>query len=351
MKTRLFFAAATLVFASGFLVIGITASSAQFLGRVDEDPNSFPNTYGPATSFLKLPAGRTMGSSTGVAGDSQGHLWVLDRCGANGCEGSKLDPIMEFDANGTFIKAFGGGMMNFPHGLFIGRDDHIWVTDGRGTPGKGHVVMEFDQNGKLLRTLGKPGVVGDDPGIFDEPNAVLVAPDGSIFVADGHRPNVGSARITKFDAKGKFIKQWGGHGDGLGVFNVPHALAMDSKGMLYVADRWNNRIEIFDQTGTLHDVWTQFGRPSGIYIDKKDNIYVSDSESREPVSSGYHPGWKRGIRIGSVKDGIVRTFIPDTYESPDRVSTSGAEGIWADDKGVVYGAQVREKSVVKYTPR
>ena len=119
--------------------------------------------------------------------------------------------------------------------------------------------------------------------------------------------------------------------------------------MLYVADRWNNRIEIFDQTGTLHDVWTQFGRPSGIYIDKKDNIYVSDSESREPVSSGYHPGWKRGIRIGSVKDGIVTAFIPDTDPNPDAGATSGGEGIWADSKGVVYSAQVQQKAIVRYT--
>jgi mono/diheme cytochrome c family protein/sugar lactone lactonase YvrE len=313
-------------------------------------PNSQPNPYKADPFFFKMPAGRSMGSTSAVATDSKGHVWIAERCGANDCAGSTLDPIMEFDARGNFIKAFGTGMLLFPHGFFIDAQDHLWITDNHVGDGKGEVVMEFTQDGKLLRTLGKPGVSGSGPDTFHEPDAVLVAPDGSIFVTDGHMPGPSTnARVVKFDKNGTFIKQWGGHGIQPGQFDVPHCLAMDSKGRLYVGDRWNNRIQVFDQDGKLLQILTQFGRPSGIFIDKHDILYVTDSESRTPVGYGYNPDWKRGIRVGSVKDGIVTAFIPDTDPNPDAGATSGAEGIWADDKGVIYGAQVEQKAVVRYT--
>ena len=313
------------------------------------DPNGAPNPYVADAGFLKMPAGRTMGSSSGVAVDSRGHIWVGDRCGANDCAGSKLDPIVEFDAKGQFVQAFGHGLLLFPHGLYVDAHDHIWVTDGHSNGTIGAQVFEFDRTGKVLRTLGKPGVSAEGPDTFAEPNAVLVAPNGTIFVADGHTPNKGAARIVKFDATGKFIRQWGAHGDAPGQMDVPHTIALDSKGRLFVGDRWNNRIEIFDQDGKLLDVWPQFGRPSGVYIDRNDTLYVADSESRNPEGYGHHPGWKRGIRIGSAKTGKVEAFIPDTEPNPDGGATSGAEGIWADSHGVVYGAQVLQKAIVRYT--
>ena len=312
------------------------------------DPNAGPNPYVADPSFLKMPAGRSMGSTSAVATDSRGHIWVAERCGANDCAGSKLDPIMEFDAEGTFIKAFGRGMLLFPHGLYIDRQDHIWITDAHSAPGKGADVLEFDAKGKLLRTLGKPGVSAEGPDTFFEPCAVVLAPDGTIFVADGHTPGKGAARIVKLSPGGRFIKQWGGHGDAPGQMDVPHTIAMDSRGRLFVGDRWNNRIQVFDQDGKLLEVWPQFGRPSGIYIDRADTIYVTDSESRNPVGYGHHPGWKRGIRIGSARTGNVAAFIPDTDPNPDKGATSGAEGIWVDGRGVIYGAQVEQKAVVRY---
>ena len=312
-------------------------------------PNSQPNPYVADTGFFNLPAGRTMGSSSAVAVDSKGHVWVFDRCGANSCAGSALDPILEFDAKGQFIKAFGKGLFNFPHGLFIDAKDHLWVADNRAGDGRGAVVMAFDPSGKLLRTLGKPGVSAIGPDTFAEPNAVLVAPNGSVFVADGHTNGKDPARIVKFDAAGRFVKAWGVRGAAAGQLEVPHALAMDSRGRLFVADRWNNRVVIFDQDVKFIDAWSQFGRPSGVFIDKNDVLYVADSESREPQGYGYHPGWKRGLRIGSAKTGRVDAFIPDTAPDPDKQATSGAEGITADGKGAVYGAQVLQKAVVRYT--
>ena len=329
----------------------------RFLAQADAEPaasdpanvpNSQPNPYAMQTGFLHLPAGRTMGSSSGVAVDSRGHIWVAERCGANSCAGSALDPVVEFDAKGEFVKAFGGGMFLFPHGLYVDRQDHIWVTDGHSDGVKGAQVFEFDTSGKLLRALGRPGVSQEGPDTFFEPNAVLVAPSGEIFVADGHTPGKGCARIVRLSADGKFIKQWGEHGSAPGQMDVPHTLAMDSHGHLFVGDRWNNRIQIFDQDGLLLGVWPQFSRPSGLYIDRNDTLYVSDSESRAPLGYGYHPGWKRGVRIGSAATGEVAAFIPDTDPNPDKGATSGGEGIWVDDHGAIYGAQVQEKRMVRY---
>jgi hypothetical protein len=315
-------------------------------------PNPATNRYVPIPGFFKLPKGRSMGASSAVAGDSKGHIWVVDRCAANDCAGSKLAPIMEFDAQGNFIKAFGAGKLLFPHGFTIDSRDHLWITDGHVAKNQGDTVLEFASDGRLLQTLGQPGVSGADHDTFHEPNAVLVAPDGSIFVSEGHtREYKGHPRVIKFDANGKFLKQWGTSGTGPGQFGMPHCLALDSKGHLYVGDRDNNRIQIFTQDGKYLGKLTQFGRPSGIAIDRNDVLYVTDSESKNKNEYGHHPGWKRGIRIGVLKDGIVTDFIPDTYADAEGSPTSGGEGIWVDSKGAVYSAQVTQMQIVKYVRR
>ena len=297
-------------------------------------------------NYLKMPNGRHMGSTSSVAGDSHGNVWVAERCGANDCAGSPLDPVLEFDPQGNFIKAFGAGKLLFPHFIFIDKQDHIWVVDGHNDGKIGDDVLEFDQNGKLLMTLGTPGVAGDDKTHFHEPSAVLVAPNGNIFVGDGHTQDKGNARIVKLDPKGKFLAQWGGHGSKPGQMDIPHCLAMDSQGRLFVGDRGNNRMDIFDQNGKFIASWSNFGRPSGCYIDGKDNLYVADSESH----LGHHPGWMRGVRIGSVKDGIMTAFIPDDADvNPEKMGTSNGEGIWVDKDGVIYDAEVGQKAVVRFS--
>jgi sugar lactone lactonase YvrE len=182
-----------------------------------------------------------------------------------------------------------------------------------------------------------------------------VAPNGDIFVADGQTPNKGNARIVKFAKDGKFIKQWGEHGSGPGQFEVPHALALDSQGHLFVGDRANNRIQIFDQDGNLIIQWKQFSRLSGIFIDRNDVLYVTDSESTDRDGYGHNPGYKRGIRIGSAEDGRVTAFIPAFIPDPlapdadGRLPpTSAAEGVAADATGNLFGAEVNPKDVKKY---
>lgn len=326
---------------------GVPASSVSGANA----PNSQANPYKVDYHFFKLPAGRVMGSSSAVAVDSKGHIWVVDRCGANSCAKSDLDPVMEFDAQGNFIKAFGKGVFLFPHGFYIDDKDRLWITDGAvdAESKRGAQVISFDTSGKELMRLGKAGERGQGEDSFWSPNAVLVTKDGTIFVADGHNPTDPVARVMKFSAGGKFIKQWGSVGAAQGQLQVPHTLAIDSQGKIYVGDRWNNRVQVYDQEGNLLGSMAQFGRPSGIYIDKNDILYSADSESREPEGYGYNPGWKRGIRVGSVRDGIVREFIADTHPNPDAFATTNAEGIWADNNGVIYGAQVGERVIARYT--
>jgi streptogramin lyase len=337
----------------------------------DAPTNDPPNPYRTIEGWAKLPDGRKWGSTSSVDIDRDGKsVWAAERCGANGCldrttgEIKQMDVIFKFDENGNVVKSFGSGLMIFPHGIYVDKEDNVWITDGqdnaplpagggRGAPRgpgpigprpgatKGNQVFKFSKDGKLLMTLGKPGGAAE-PDYFYQPNDVIVAPNGDIFVSEGH--GAGNNRILKFTKDGKLIKTWGKLGTGPGEFDQPHALAFDSKGRLYVGDRNNNRIQVFDQDGNFISEMRQFSRPSGIFIDKHDMLYVADSES-ESVSRN-HDGWKRGIRIGSLKDGKVIAFIPDPVDKT--TGTSAAEGVAADAKGNIYGAEVGPKDLKKY---
>jgi sugar lactone lactonase YvrE len=290
-------------------------------------PNDAPNPYKFDYGWAKLPDGRKWGAAVGVAIDRDGKsVWVFDRCEtANDCSRSKLDPIMKFDSTGKVVSSFGSGLFNYPHGLHVDADNNIWVTDARGENGKGHTVMKFSQDGKLLMTLGKPGVAGTTKDTFNAPSDVLVAPSGDIFVADGHGGDTNN-RIVKFNKDGKYIKEWGRKGSGPGEFNVPHRLAMDSAGRLFVADRSNNRIQAFDQDGNYLLEWKQFGSPSGLFIDRNDTLFVADASTDE-----MNPPYKSGIRIGSARDGVVTGFIRESVE------VLALEAVAVDDAGIIYG--------------
>jgi streptogramin lyase len=316
-------------YALGAAVIAVVALSAQeSFTQTAYGPNDAPNPYKFDYGWAKLPKGRTWGAAVGVAIDRDGKsVWVFDRCEtATDCSKSMIDPIMKFDETGKFVKSFGGGMFNYPHGLHIDPDNNVWVTDGRALGnGKGHTVLKFSQDGKLLMTLGKPGVAGATHDTFNAPSDVLVAPNGNIFVADGHGGNTND-RIVVFNKDGQYIKEWGKKGKGPGEFDVPHRLAMDSAGRLFVADRSNNRVQVFDQDGKYILDWKQFGSPSGLFIDKNDMLYVADNSPDER-----NPPYRSGIRIGSVKDGRVTGFILESVE------VNGLEAVAVDNVGNVYG--------------
>jgi len=328
-----------------FAAVALFAISAGAVyAQIAAPTNSLPDPYRSVENWAKMPQGRTWGSTAGVAIDPDGaSVWVAERCGANSCAGSDLAPVLKFDASGNLVKSFGAGMFVFPHGIFVDRDGNVWVTDAQGKDGKGHQVFKFSPDGKVLLALGKAGTAGDGPDTFNAPSSVLVAPNGDIFVGDGHGGNT-NARIVKFDKTGKFIKTWGKKGSARGEIDTPHALAIDSHGRLFVGDRNNNRIQIFDQDGNYIDQWAQFSRPSGVFIDKNDIIYVADSES-ESVSKN-HDGWKRGIRVGKAGDGSLTALIPDPVDKA--TGSSAAEGVAADAMGNIYGAEVGPKRLMKY---
>jgi streptogramin lyase len=237
------------------------------------------HTYRRTTDWGQLPAGTTWGEVTSVDIAPDGTVFVLSRCFAkdnNGCIGRDDQPaILKFDKSGKLLKSWGQGMFVFPHGACLDQDGNYWVTDSRGVAGKGHQVFKFSGDGKLLMTLGKAGVAGTGHDTFNMPTDIVTAPNGDIFVADGHRGSPNS-RIVKLSKDGTYIKEWGRKGNGPDDISEPHTIAIDSRGRLFVGDRENNRIKIFDQEGTLLDTWKQFGRPSGIWITKDDMMYVAD---------------------------------------------------------------------------
>jgi len=331
----------------------VTASPA--IGRVAAQQTP-PNPYRVASeAFGELPDGRKYGATSAVYPAPDGmSIWVAERCGQNSCiDRQNLTTIFQFDLNGKLLRQFGAGMFAWPHGIHVDRQGNVWVTDAVGfvqqqPQGMGHVVYKFSPDGQLLMTLGRKGVSGDGSDVFNQPSDVLVAPDGSIFVVDGHGAG-GNNRVMKFSADGRFIKQWGETGEADGQFRDPHALAMDSQGRLFVGDRANSRIQIFDQEGRHLATWKHFGRPSGLYIDRNDVLYAADSESNDRRN----PGVKRGISIGNARTGELTAFIPDTADANNGPSagTSGAEGVAADALGNVYGAEVGPQTLRKYTKR
>ncbi len=294
----------------------------------------------------ELPDGRTYGSISAVHPAPDGTLWVADRCGQNSCLGRDEAPILHFDASGKLLNSFGAGLFVWPHGIEVDAEGNVWVTDAQVRSGQGNQVLKFSPEGELLLALGLKGRVdGDRPDSFTGPTDVAVTAAGDIFVLDGHGP-LGNNRVVRFTGDGELVTSWGETGSGVGQFHDPHAIDIDSQGRIFVGDRGNNRIQIFDQDGHHLATWTQFGRPSGLFIDANDVLYVADSESH----SG-NPGYSRGIRIGSATDGWVSAFIPDPEPNPGNYITSGAEGVAADAMGNVFGAEVTNRTLVKYVRR
>ena len=339
LKLTLTAGAAVIALSAGVLRSqnGVTDPAAKNL------PNPNPTViqnWGP------LPDGRTWGSSAGVDIDPDGNVWAYDRCGSVDlavatCEGSPVAPILQFDRRtGNVLASFGAGMFVLPHGIHVDREGNVWISDTRTSESgtMGQQVTKFSPRGEVLLRLGTAGQAGNPPLGFTEPNDVITAPNGDIFVAEGHggkNPDgVTVARISKFSKDGKFIKSWGKLGTGPGEFDRPHALAFDSRGRLFVADRQNHRIQIFDQDGKYLDSFVEFSRVSGIFITPDDRLYAIDSESNPER----HPNWKTGIRIGSVNEDRVTAFIPPHHSDAGPHGAAG-EGVAVDPEGNVYAAE------------
>jgi sugar lactone lactonase YvrE len=326
-------------------MIGVAATALMMVAgnrgySQSTDPNAAPNPYRMLDSWAQLPADRKFGGVIKAQVDhSDGKsIWVFDRCGSSECTNSTLGPLLKFDASGKFEQAIGAGLFAVSHALYIDRDGNVWAGDQIARNGKGADLIKFSPDGKVLMTIGKPGMPGNAPGYLSSVSAVVVAPNGDIFVGDGHGTGTND-RIVKFAKDGTFVAAWGKHGSAEGQIDTPHGIALDSAGRVYVADRVNNRIQIFSPDGKFVAAWKQFGRPSDVVIDKNDMIYVNDAQSTDKTNPGFH----QGIRIGSVKDGKVTAFIPQA----DPV-IGAPEGLGADDDGNIYGAYQTQGMVRKF---
>ncbi len=365
---RFGFSTATIVVSIVINATGVHAQQRGGTAQTDkvQPVNSGDDPYLEIRSWAHLDLeARPWGGCNGVTIDPDGKtVWATDRCSAGttpGCLGTNGNPIHHFDESGREIKSFGGGMFVRPHGIHVDKEGNIWVTDARapsaedlkkfpGEDKKGSVVFKFSPEGKLLMTLGTPGVRGNPPEALTDPSDVLTDPaNGDVYVAESHSdvadPNL-VARISVFDKNGKFLRIIGKTGTGPGEFRTPHALKWDSKGQLVVADRHNHRIQILTKDGKFIREYDNFGRTSGLAIDKNDVIYTSDSESTDKS----HPGWQKGIRIGSLKDGMVTVFIPPLAKPNSTEGTSG-EAIAIDATGAIYLAEADLGEVVKYVKK
>jgi 6-bladed beta-propeller/NHL repeat len=336
--------------------------------RLDPDWPTLPPT-------MKGPNGHKWGEVIRVHVAPDGNIWVFHRCfydkpaGDATCvnRGDDNPPILEFSPSGKLLRSFGVGLFGHPHGFTVDKDGNIWTTDTNdeetilGMPAKGangaalgQVVLKISPAGRVLMTIGTPGVRGTGPDTFDRPTGVSVASNGDIFVADGHSGNKSnSGRIVKFSSDGKFIKTWGRLGPEPGNFREPHDLFVGgSKNYVYVADRQNNRIQVFDQDGTFIAAWTQFGQPSSVYVDRRDNIYVGatyqDPAQGNVMRATTAPN-DRAIVIGNAITGELKYLIPDPGDLRTMTDTgTSASGIGVDDQGNIFAADVGFNNLRKY---
>ena len=344
------------------MVRGSMTETGKPVAHAGQQPiNNLPNPYLTQRNFGSLPDGRNWGSVSAVNIDIDGvNVWAGDRCGTNSCATTPdINPMVKLDPNGRVIAQFGAGQILWPHGMDVDREGNIWVADARvaneneirenpAAANIGSSVMKFSPDGELLMTIGTPGAVGDPPSHLTDPNDVLVAPNGRIYIAETHGAqfqgepsDATKSRITMWEPDGTYIGHFGEYGWDDGQFRSPHSLSMDSQGRLFVADRGNNRIQIFTQDGEWLDTWYQFSRISGMYIDpSNDMLYAIDSES----DPNYNPGgWRKGLRVGNARNGEVLYFIPEhVSERNSGMGGTGSmgEGVTADAAGNVYAGEV-----------
>lgn len=331
-----------LLHVAAVLVAAVVAAIAGSRTTVNaQAPNPYPsNPYQRVDWPLRLPADFKLGHVVAADVGPDGNIYVAHRCGLyqpvreNCIEGTSA-PILKIDPSGKLLKAWGEGLMVYPNDLVFDRDGSLWVTDAIGeasvlpkwNPPRGNQILKFDREGKLLMALGTPGVAGLADYEFRDPSGVAFGRNGEIYVADGEgRIN---ARIVKFTKDGKFVKAWGSRGSGLDNLDQPHAIAVDSKGRVFVADRRNNRVMILDADLQFVAEWRQFGRPSGLAIDSNDVLYVADSQTTEGRS-----GFRNGIFIGRIADGMVMGFIPAGLSG----TPEGIAGLSVDTNGNIWGS-------------
>lgn len=368
-------------FIASILALFATAATAQQPVAKPVPKPVLPNPYRLDPNWPTLPAsmrgpeGRKWGQVIRVNIAPNGNIWVFHRCfndkpaGDATCinRGEESPPILEFNPAGTLLRSWGVGLFASPHGFTIDKDGNIWTADvnaagtvlgisaknPQGVP-LGQTVLKFSPAGELLMTLGTPGVANDEPDTLDRPTGVAIAPNGDVFVSDGHAGNRSRrGRVVKYAPDGTFIKTWGRLGTEIGNFRDPHDIYVGgSMGYVYVADRSNNRIQVFDQEGNFIVDWDQFGQPSSVYVDEQDNIYVGASY-QDPalgnVMTASNGPNDRAIVVGNAITGDLKYLIPDPGDLSKMTDTgTSASGITVDNMGNIFAADVGFNNLRKY---
>jgi len=279
--------------------------------------------YQLVENWAQLPQGMQWGVMSAVDIDSHGTIYAFKRSEPGEKAGEMTSVVMVIDPHGKFLRSWGEHTFSSAHGLRVLRDGFIWITDKTGDQ-----VFKYSPDGELLMTLGKKGVAGDNDSTdaLNGPSDVVMGKNGDIFVSDGESTNT---RVVKFSKDGKFIKCWGTKGAGPGELNLPHNIAMDSEGRLYVADRTNKRIQVFDQDGKYLDQMTQFGAPAAIFITKEDILYVVAGAPENRLTIG--------TRDGKVLDKVEGLNAP--------------HWVAVDASGAVYIAEVAGQALLKFVKK
>ena len=368
---------------AGLVVVGwVALHGQQPTSGLAPKPVHLPNPYRLVPDWptlppeMKGPNGHRWGEVIRVHVTDAGHVWVFHRCfndkpnGDATClnRGDGNPPILEFDAGGQLLRRLGVGLFAHPHGFTVDKAGNIWTTDtndeesilgmpARDAQGKpiGQQVLKISPEGKVLMALGTAGVGGSSPTLFDRPTGVSIAPNGDIFVSDGHlRNRSNNARVVKYSSTGTFVKTWGVPGSEPGNFREPHDIYVGgSKGYVYVADRLNSRIQVFTQDGAVVAAWKQFGQPSSVFVDAQDLIYVGATyQSQSPGQSVTGPSSgpnDRAIVVGDAITGELKYLIPDPGDLKTMTDTgTSASGIGVDREGNVYAADVGFNNLRKY---
>jgi DNA-binding beta-propeller fold protein YncE len=319
-------AAALSVF-GGLCLFGNDLYQGASIQRGDKVPVTIP--YKLVTDWPQLPGGWTLGQGSGIATDARDRVYALHR-GRN--------PALVLGPSGKLLHHWGDRMFCWPHGIRVDAGGNVWITDG-GTgwwptpdsiPGKGHVVLKFNPEGKLVMTLGKQGEPGEDPEHFNGPSDIAFAPNGDFYVTDGY----GNSRVVKFSRSGKYILAWGKKGSAEGEFNLPHAIVVHPSGLVYVADRENLRIQIFNADGKFINQWKDVGRPIGLALGGDGYFYVADANAQKI------------LRVNA--EGKILGEFGTKGNDPGQLG--GVHHIAAGPAGALYIAELMTRRFQKFVP-
>ena len=320
---------------------GLTAAAQ----AADSAPcvNEAPNPYQQQANWLQTP--RPLAPTNAVTVDSQDHVWIFDRCSDKGCSASEESPIFEIGPDGKTMKNFGAGQFASAHGIGVDKQGNVWAADFQAKDGKGMQFVKFGPDGKVLLKLGTAGKPGMGAGEFNQPTGVAFLSNGDAVLIEGHDSDMHKSQVNIYSPDGKLVRKFAAYGTGDGQLKEPHSVTVDSHDNIYVADRSDNRINVYDKNGKLLHSWKQFGRPSGVWVDKSGMLYVADSQSNEKNN----PGCKMGIRIGNAETGKVMYYIPPPADASDKLPPP--EGIAVDSHGNIYAAAVQRREVMKFVKK